>query len=350
MSKIIFYGINGVGLGHLARLSLVQRHIEKKFPQHTTKAICRSSMGPIFFTCPCIEVGDRGRDLGNALNIRGVLGTLKLVVSRFIPNKRTTIFFDTMWHQRVLKRLHFGKHKTILITDVNKPEFMYKDLQLALQYFEHIFIPATQKELEFHYKDHPKLWELLKNKKCKAAGPFVRLTETSNQDEKVIFTLGGGGDHHNEGPKYSVQGYLEQFIKAAHKLSDAGLTNLYLAKGPLMDINIDLGPLKVLETMNLPEHFGPNTTVVTRGTYNLTWEAIAQGAKLVTTERSTLLKEYAESRNEFLEQEGYAYYAKLDGEKLANAILKETPKNLSAGQNLIMEQKGLQTVCAVITQ
>lgn len=345
MSHVIFYGINGVGLGHIARLSVIQRHLNEHSPAISTHALCRSSMGSLFFTCPCTEVGARGRDLGKALGIRGISGTMHLLQSRFIPSKRKTVIFDSMWSKRVLKLLRRGKYQTILIMESFKPDNMYETLRDAFHYFDYIFFPCQPEELAFHYQSHEKLWSILQHQKFQAVGPFVRSIDKSDNSEKVIFTLGGGGEHVGEDPKYSIQGYLEQYIKAANILHQAGKKNLFLAKGPLMEVNIDLGPLKLLDTMKLPEHFGPNTTVVTRGTYNLTWEAIAQGAKLVTTRRSTVLLEHAESRNQFLKEQGYAYYTELDGEALAEAILQGMPANLCEAQNLVTKQAGLDTIC-----
>ena len=350
MSRILFYGINGVGLGHIARLSLVQRYLAHHYPEQSTEAICRSKMGPQFFTCPCISVGKRGREVKALLGVQGITWPLKALWARVFPSKRKTILLDTHWPRRLLNRLHASGHRTFLITEVNKPEILFEDLQKSMRYFEKIYFPSEWDELEFHYKEHPELWALLQHEKVEAIGPFVRITEKSDDGEKVIFTLGGGGDHDAEDPKYSVRGYIEEYVKAATILQDAGKTQLYLAKGPLMEIDVELGPLKVLETMNLPEHFGPNTTVVTRGTFNLCWETIAAGAKLVTTTRSTVLAEHAESRNAYLEQKGYAYYVELDGAALAEAILRNTPEQIDEGQALILAQPGLARIGQALTQ
>ncbi len=347
MSHIIFYAINGVGLGHIARLSVVQRHLESHNPDHSVEALCRSTMGSMFFTCPCTNV-PRRRDLTKALGIRGVSGLYNLLQTRLRPAKRKTVFFDTYWSNSVVKRLKAGGHRTILIMQSFKPDAMFEALQLANRLFDHVFFPCEAEELEYHYKSHPKLWALLQQDKFEALGPFVREADQRDQTEKVIFTLGGGGEHDNEDPAYSVHAYLEQYVETAHILHAAGKTNLYLAKGPLMTPDIDLGPLQVLETMSLPDLFGENTCVVTRGTYNLGWEAMAAGAKLVATTRSAISAEHADSRNQYLASKQYSYCAPLNAKALAKAILQDKPAKLQEATQLVNARQGLSRLTEVI--
>ena len=347
MPHIVFVGINGVGVGHIARLSVIQRFLAKHNPTSSSEALCRSSMGPSFFTCPCTNV-PKGRDLTKALNIRGLPGLINLLQSRINPSKRKTIVFDTWWSRSVVKKLKFGRHRTVVIMESFKPNEMLSILNKSNKFIDKVYFPCQAEEIEYHYKEHPALWSLLQDPKYEAIGPFVRAAETSDDTEKVIFTLGGGGDNKDEDPRYSIRGYIEQYVEAARILHEAGKTNLYLAKGPLMDIDLDLGHLKVLETMKLPNHFGSNTTVITRGTYNLTWEAIQAGAKLVTTTRSAVLPEFSDSRNQYLESKGYAYQSEMNGAALAEAILRDTPHKLAEATSLVNARAGLKRICHLI--
>lgn len=242
MAQVVFYGINGVGLGHIARLSVIQRDLAERNPQLSVEALCRSTWGPSFFTCPCTNVPKR-RDLTRALGIRGLSGYFNLLQSRLNPAKRKTVVFDTFWSKGVVKKLKAGGHRTILIMESFKPDDMLEALQFADRYFDHVFFPCQSEEIHYHYQHHSELWELLKQDKFEAVGPFVREVEQTDDTEKVVFTLGGGGDHDNEDPKYSVRGYLEQYVEAARILERAGKTNLYIAKGPLLTEEIDLAPL-----------------------------------------------------------------------------------------------------------
>ena len=344
MPHIVFFGINGV-----ARLSVIQRYMEKHHPQFQTEALCRSTMGSSFFTCPCTNV-PKGRDLANALGIRGIKGCFNLLLSRYIPSRRKTVVFDTWWSRSVIKKLRFGRHRTILIMQSFKPDEMYTILKPAPECFDHIFFPCQPEEIEFHYKSHTKLWALVQNPTFEALGPFVRPSDTSDKEEKVIFTLGGGGEKDDEDPRYTIQGYIEQYKEAARILHEAGKSNLYLAKGPLMEADMDLGHLQVLETMELPHHFGPNTSVVTRGTYNLSWEAIAAGATLITTTRSAVLPEFSDSRNAYLEQRGYGYQSEMTGAALAEAILRDRPAHLAEATELVNARPGLARIAQVICE
>ena len=114
-----------------------------------------------------------------------------------------------------------------------------------------------------------------------------------------------------------------------------------------MDTDLDLGHLQTLETMSLPDLFGPKT-VVTRGTYNLTWEAIAAGADLVTTERSQISDEYSDSRNRYLAERAYAHRASLNGAALAEAILQGPPAHLPEAQALVNARPGLDRLAEVL--
>lgn len=248
------------------------------------------------------------------------------------------------------KRLHFGGHQTILIQQVFKPTEMLRKLHQAINYFDYILLPCQPEEIEFHYKEHDELWMLLQHESIQAIGPIARTSQLSDDKEKVIFTLGGGGQHGKEKQEYSIQALIGHYVEAAHILSEAGKKNLYLAKGPLMKVLPDLGPLIPLETMQLPDHFGPNTRVVTRGTYNLGWETIATGSTLITTERSGTSFEYTNSRNAYLAEKGYAYNAEMNGPALAEIILRDPPPHLAEGKALIDNQLGLKTIASILSQ
>jgi hypothetical protein len=343
MSHIVFFGINGIGLGHIARLGAIQCYLADTHPEYSTEALCRSTMGDRFFTCPCTNV-PKGRDLTKALGIRGISGFFNIIFSKLIASRRKTVVFDTWWSRSVIRKLKRGGHRTVLVMQSFKPDDMYSILSTAPECFDHIFFPCQPEEIRFHYKSHEKLWALLQDPKFEAVGPFVRPADKSDNTEKVIFTLGGGGGKDDEDPRYSVRSYIEQYVEAARILHEAGKTNLYLAKGPLMEVDVDLGHLKVLETMKLPDHFGPHTTVITRGTYNLTWEAIQAGAKLVATTRSAVLPEFSDSRNRYLESCGYAYQSEMTGAALAEAILHENPINLEEATDLVNARPGLARI------
>ncbi len=216
------------------------------------------------------------------------------------------------------------------------------------KYFHKIFFPCQQEELEYHYKQHTTLWELLQHDKFEAAGPIVGTSTLHDDTEKVIFTLGGGGEMKEELPEFKTENNLNKYIEAAHILKAAGKKQLYLAKGPMLEIGMDIGPLKIIETLDLPQHFGANTTVVTRGTYNLGWEAIAAGATLITTNRSGVLAEYAENRNKFLDKKQYAYWTPIDGQAIAEAILRNPPAHLEEATNLVNTQQGLKRIAETL--
>ena len=350
MPHIVFHAICKIGLGHIARLSVIQRRLTEKRPDLEMEAICHSTKESDFFTCKYTAIGSKGRDLLGALRIRGLTGFLNILQSRLNPKKRKTVIFDVKFSSRIAKRLRSGGHQTVLLQQVFIPNKMVTRLRRALGCFDYILLPYQPEEIEFHYAKHPEVWGLLQSKNIIAIGPIVRPVQRTDDTEKVIFTLGAGGQHAKEAPEYSVQRMLEHYVEAAHILHNAGYKNLYLAKGPLMNIDIDLGPLTVLETMGLPNLFGPKTRVVTRGTYNLGWEAIAAGATLITTERSATSFEYADSRNQFLADQGYAYKAAMNGPALAQAIMQSPPANLAEITAILHAGKAHDHIESIVTQ
>lgn len=343
-STINFYALNGIGLGHIARLSVIQNHLSEEMLGGDITAYCRSDKGALFFTCPCVPVPKR-RHFMKHMGIFGLDWYVAAKVRRqagLYSNK--VIIFDTFWSSKVVGRLKHLGYKLVLIMQSRKPQFMYAEMLRASEIFDKIYFPCEPEEVEFHYAQYKSLWELLRSDKFEAVGPFVRKPYGANQDQKIIFTLGGGGDHSNEDPKFLVENYIKEYVRACGFLQSRGMSNFFLAKGPYMDVDQDIGPIKILESLRLPDYFGPNTVVVTRGTYNLSWEAIAAGACLVTTERSAVDEEYAENRNRYLAYREYAHQAPLDGEMIANAILQGPPKNLLAGSQLVRNEKGLKKI------
>lgn len=347
MQKVAFHAINGVGLGHVARLSTIQKYLCAQLPGLETRAYCRSRYGGDFFTCPCVHVPRRG-DLKRELGVAGLRGHLGILHERFFSSDKTTFVFDTFWSNSVAKLLKFAGHKLILVLQSHKPNEMFQVLSGAVHLFDHIIFPCEWQELEYHYKGYPELWRLIEDNDCMAVGPVVRTMDARDQEEKVIFTVGAGGDHKDEPEESSTAACIRTYVAAGELLHEAGRDNLYLAKGPLLDVEMDLGHLEVLETLQLPEYFGENTTVVTRGTYNLGWEAIAAGAKLVTSERSAVSSEHARGRNRYLDEMGYAYAAALEPEAIAEAVLRQAPAKVQHAATLVNERVGLAKIAEII--
>lgn len=349
MRHIIFYAINGVGLGHTARLSGIQQYLSANVPALDIHIYAQSRYAPVFFTCPCTHVPTQ-EDFKKALKLKGLRKFYEILSTRCCSSKQKTFIFDTYWPERRVRYLKACGHHLILIQRGFKPDDMYKTLQKSVQQFDHIFFPCEQDEIDYCYKEHQELCALIAQHNCEAIGPIVRLSDTRDETEKVIFTVGGGGDHENEDPRYRVQSYLKHYVKTADILHEAGKTNLYLAKGPMMKVDIDLGHLQILETLKLPEHFGANTSVVTRGTYNLSWETIAAGAKLITTTRSGVDVENSDIRNQYLMEKGYAYCSPLDAQALAEAIMDERPPNLDEGKQLVNARPCLARLAEVVSE
>ena len=222
-----------------------------------------------------------------------------------------------------------------------KPEFMVDVLPAAMENFDQILFPCEQDELAHHYKDHAKIWKLLNAPCFNAIGPLARQFEPVDQKRRIIFSLGGGGEHPDEAPDFTVDAFLQRYRAAATILKDSGETELYLAKGPLLRAEHDIAPLIPLETMELPKYFNAQTAVISRGSYNLTWEAIAAGASLIATDVSTVSREAVASRNTYLAQQGYIHYAQLSGDSIAQAVKAGPPQHTIEASRLTTHSSGM---------
>lgn len=343
-STINFYAINGIGLGHTARLSVIQNYLSKDQPDSDITAYCRSDKASQFFSCPCVTVPKR-RHFMKHMEILGLDWYVWPMMRRRAGQySDRVVIFDSYWSNKVVTRLKYLGYKLVLVMESHKPEPMHEKMLQASNVFDRIYFPCSSEELEFHYFEHNALWRLLQGEQFKAVGPFVRKPYGSDPEPKIIFTLGGGGDHKNEDPRFRVENYIKEYARASEILQSRGLSNFLLAKGPYMNVDQSLGPMQILESMRLPDFFGESTVVVTRGAYNLSWEAIAAGARLVTTEFSAVSNEYIESRNRFLASRGYSHETALSGEAIADAILRDPPPNLLAGNQLVRKAEGLKEI------
>jgi hypothetical protein len=121
--KLIFYGINGIGLGHIARLSVIQKYLAQFHPVDSMHAVCRSSMGHKFFTCPITSIGPKRRDLMKALGLRGLTSYLELLHARFSTSNRKIVFLTRSGQEELSKDSGLANTK---LSSFSKPLFLNK--------------------------------------------------------------------------------------------------------------------------------------------------------------------------------------------------------------------------------
>jgi hypothetical protein len=318
--RVLFHAINGVGLGHVMRLSLI------------AGALGEGAETAIFTSCPVARRFWPGRLFGIDPRLddrfaleparRGLLA-FHLAVNRFAPD---LVVFDTHWPYPMVGHLREHGIPSILVLAPLAPGMMQPALRVAVRDFATILVPAVPAEMESVYRGEPEILDRLAAPPCRLIGPVARAADGAAFPAEpracdVIFTLGGGGEHFHRNVATGVDTYLDAYRAAALALHERlGLEPL-LAAGPLLGRSVDgLWPFRLLQSERLHELFGPETLVVTRGGYNTTWEAVVAGARLVVTGGYTVSEDLA-ARGRFLEEAGVARYAPPEAPAILAACL-----------------------------
>ena len=314
--RILFHAINGNGLGHVVRLSVIARALKDRADiafYTTCRFADRYWPGRIF------TVDDRLDDRFElSPEQRNLLG-FHLALNKFSPD---VLVFDTHWPQAIITDLHERGIRTVLVLRNLATGKMEPAIRVATQDFTSVLIPHHPAELESMYSSAPELLERMAMAPCTCIGPIARTTTNGNSGRSVIFTLGGGGEYWNRTEANSVDRFIREYRSVATTLAEnLGIESVFAA-GPLLDRPDDsLLPCKVVRSHNLHEMFGSDTIVVTRGGYNTCWEAIAAGARLIIVgdEQKVGGVEDVDARAGFLAAEGLARHVGVHASEILEA-------------------------------
>lgn len=313
--RILFHAINGNGLGHVVRLSVIARPLmdRAKLAFFSTCQFAEQYWPGQIFT-----VHDRLDDRFE-LNTeqRNLLG-FHLALNRFAPD---VVVFDTHWPLPLIAQLREQDIRTVLVLRSLATNKMEPALRIAMRDFSSVLIPHHPAELESTFGTSSELVRLLSAPPCLIIGPVARTSACQDDERRVIFTLGGGGEYWNWTEARSVSNFVGEYRRAAAALTEKfGIESIFAA-GPLLKLADDeLSPFKVTHSHNLPEMLGPNTIVVTRGGYNTCWETIAAGARLVIVGDGVVHGvEDVGTRARFLAAEGVAKQVRTDASEILEA-------------------------------
>ena len=273
--RILFYAINGIGLGHVVRLATVARVLTGRA---TLACYSNSPAAQDYWPGQVFRVDD---DPSLEPEVRGarILQGFYSSLARFDPQ---VIVCDTHWPRPIIRNLRNRGVRTVLVLRALSVEDMKKAAHAARQDFSTILLPHHPAELLALYGADPNLIEILATAPFATIGPIARTSSRRTSSAQFLITVGGGGEYHRHDPANSVEGYLQACAIAAATLrNESGLVP-FLAAGPLIDSrhHQSLG-IELIQSSSLHEHFGPASIVVTRGGYNTCWEALAAGAKLL---------------------------------------------------------------------
>ncbi len=315
--RILFHAINGSGLGHVVRLSVIAGTL-KDYADiaffSNSKFADRFWPGKNFGIDPRLDDRFELRPEG-----RESLA-LCLALNKHVPD---TVVCDTHWPRQIIGQLHRAGIRTALILRTLSSEEMDTAIRRAIGSFSTVLLPHHRAELESTYKQSPALLALLTAAPCLCIGPVARMAIGENSERNVIFTLGGGGEYWNWSEAVSVDRFLSEYRPVAVALRERFDIESILAVGPLLDRpDESLAPFKLVRSLRLYEMFGPNTVVVSRGGYNTCWEAIAAGAGLIIVgDHKAHGVEDVGLRGKFLASEGLARHVQPDAARILDACV-----------------------------
>jgi hypothetical protein len=321
--KILFYAINHVGLGHVARLSVVQRFLTQR-----KLADCyffsESRHAAEFFNCPGVLID------GEHANAKQRWRLLEAGVRRAVADVRPDILVcDTYWSEAIgsISGLMSRGGRAVLMLRMTDSRLMRLRLREALTVFDTILLPHHPREIRWAYRNDPHLLRQLDSPQVVPIGPVCRVSRALEVQgalrtkKEVIFSVGAGGEWPDASKANTIKTFMEAFAGASRLLTRHGHSKPTLAAGAFLRLTPDMrARFVVRRTASLHEHFSPRTTVVSRGGYNTTWEAVAARSRLVVCGTRNRLDDI-KARSEFLMREGLGRSVTPDPRAIFKAIV-----------------------------
>lgn len=298
--RVLLYAINHIGLGHVVRLSVIQRFLSRR---HIAECyfFSESRHAGAFFSCPGIlvdgeNVAASGRSRLNEAGLR-----------RAIDEVRPDILVcDTYWPEAsgAMAGLIARGGRAVLVLRMTDSRMMRLRLRAAVPLFDSILLPHHPREIRWTYRHDRALLRELDSPQVVPVGPLCRTARRPAKSANVIFSIGGGADWPGASKPNTRATFLGAFAGASRLMTEHGYAKPTLAAGTFLRLTPPLrASFDVCRTKSLHTHFGPRTIVVTRGGYNTVWEAVAARSSLVVcgTQR---FRDDIKGRSVFVQREG----------------------------------------------
>ncbi|MBY0497895.1 MAG: hypothetical protein K2Y23_27110 [Cyanobacteria bacterium] len=312
------YAINHVGLGHVARLSIVQRFLSRR-----QSADCyffsESRHAGAFFSCPGVLVD------GEGVGVSGRSWLIETGLQRAIDEVRPDVLVcDTYWPEAsaAIAGLIARGGRAVLILRMTDSPLMRLRLRAAVPVFDTILLPHHPREIRWTYRRDPTLLRQLDSPQVVPVGPLCRTARRPAKSANVIFSVGGGGEWPGVSKSNTLATFLGAFAGASRLMTEHGYSKPTLAAGaflrptPAVRASFD-----VCRTQSLHTYFGPRTIVVTRGGYNTVWEAVAARSPLVVCGTRNRIDDI-KARSAFVQHEGLGRSVVPDPRALFAAIVR----------------------------
>jgi hypothetical protein len=318
--KILFHAINGFGLGHVVRLSVISEGLNGSPNLTAQQMISPSPSASEYFTGPCRRVPC---DLADPVrHDEHVLA----YVNEFEPD---AMIFDTRWPEKLPRYLFSKQVKRVLVLRALPLERMGFVADQARQNFESVLLPHAWDELAYYYGSDSDLMKIISEPPFTAVGPLARVSSSLSTNSVVIFTMGAGKPYLT-----NVDAYMETYVKTAEILFDNGFRDLRFLVGPLLADSPPLGHLTPLRNASVHELLGPNCCIVNRGGYNTCWEAIGSGSHLVVSSTHNPVEDI-EARSKYFDERGFARKASFEARAIAEAVMRGHAPNVDAGRKIV---------------
>lgn len=338
MTRILFHAVNGVGLGHVARLAWIARALQAAHPSARCRVITTSAHAERYFGAPCERIPC---DLLEPEAHGALLG-------RHLEAWRPEIVVcDTRWPKELPGWIGRLGLRAVLVLRALTADRMERSLAEATSSFARILLPHAPDELASYYAPRPALLARLGRAPLLAVGPLARVSDVRSPDAAILFSMGAGGEYlGNVQPPNDVRSHLAAYAEAARRLHARGHRELRLVAGPLLAVPDDLGPLEVVRTLDAHALVGPRSVVIGRGGYNTSWEAIAAGAHLVLCSSHAVVED-VHARCRYLAAQGFARHAGVEPSEIVEAVLGGPAPRVEAGGRAVNAGLG-EAVAAIL--
>jgi predicted glycosyltransferase len=326
--RILFHAVNGVGLGHVARLSWIARAVRIARPAVSCAAVSSCHLASSWFPAPCEVVPC------DLLEPEAHRDAIRDAVRRIRPD---VLVFDTRWPPAIPEWIGEMGVRRILVLRAQAPDRMQRVASDAASRFDAVLVPHTQDELRFYYGHSPELIALLGRPPFSAVGPIARVDETIEPRDSVLFTVGAGANYLS-GVKDvdDVRSLVAVYAETARRLRAHGRERLHLVAGPMLPAldGVDLGPMRVIRRLDSHVLMSPRAAVVSRGGYNTCWEAIGAASSLVLCSSHSVIEDVG-ARCRYLATRGFATHTDATAQQIADAVLAPGAPNIDEGRRLV---------------
>jgi predicted glycosyltransferase len=281
--RILFYAVDGLGLGHVTRLLGIARQVRLQRPGAQCLFLTASEAGEVIYRegFPAFKVPSRTARATSALEparyARLVQSVTWSLVNAFDPHVMVVDTFPAGSLQELLPLLRWNLTK-VFVFRAQRPEFAADPyLQSTLRLYQHIVVPHLPGETTVPIPDGvPATWTgpiLLRERdealSREAARRRLRLDDGARP--WVLVTFGGGGDV--EGRRLALRCAALQ-----RRMPDLRLA---MAPGPLWPDAVDVPAQQVLHYYPLAECLTAFDAAIGAAGYNSVHELLHHGVPTV---------------------------------------------------------------------